>query len=175
MLVQSDLKPGGRRGAEEIEHLARIEIVGDGEALELFRHEQFGGEGIGDVEREVADAAERIGAEIIERAEVADEDAVGPGVFDQDEEALLAGFLDARGGEKDVGSRGVGAITAGADEFDGVLVAADVFEVGVDFGDAHAEGGGDLVEGAAEDGEEGLIDGGSGGAFFCEGGEAFGG
>ena len=48
------------------------------------------------------------------------------------------------------------------DEIDGVLVAADVLEVGIEFGDAEAEGGFDLFEAAAEDGEERSSNAGSG-------------
>ncbi len=90
-------------------------------------------------------------------------------IFDQLEKALLARLLDARRGEKNLRGRGIGAVAACADELDGVLVAADVLEVGVDFGDAHAQRGLDLLEGAAEDGEEGLFDFGRGVPFGREG------
>jgi hypothetical protein len=51
-----------------------------------------------------------------------------------------------------------------AHEIDRVLVAADVLEVGVEFGDAEAERGFDLFQAAAEDGEERRPEAGIGGA-----------
>ena len=57
-----------------------------------------GGEWVGDVEGEVADGFEASGGEVVDCAWVAGEDAVRVGAFDEFEEALFAGFLDARGG-----------------------------------------------------------------------------
>ena len=39
VLVERDLEPRGRRGLEEIDDLAGVEIVGDGEAFEALGHE----------------------------------------------------------------------------------------------------------------------------------------
>lgn len=149
VLVEGDLEPGRVGGGEEGKDLLKVEVVGEGEGFELgFAFEEGGGEVVGDVEREVAGEAEGAVFEEGEGTEVADEDAIGGGAFDELEEACFARFLDAGGGEEDFGG-GAG----GADFGDGVGVAADVFEVEVEAGDVEGEGGGDLGGGAAQDRE----------------------
>ena len=109
-------------------------------------HQEFRGDRVGDVEREVADFFQVVAVLIIvERAEVAEEQAVGCRVFDEFEVAGFTGLEDARGGEENLRFRG-------SNERDGVLVAARVFEVAVESFYAAFEGGGDLAERAAEDG-----------------------
>ena len=111
-------------------------------------HQELRGDRVGDVEGEVADFFQVVAVlVVVKRAEVAEEQAVGCGVFDELEITHLAGLEDARGGEMDLrlfGSR--------SDEGDGLLVAARVFEVAVDRFHAAIESGGDLAERAAEDG-----------------------
>ena len=125
-----------------------VEVVGDGEAVEVAGFlEGVGGDGVGHVEGEVSDAQEVAAvAEEIESGQVTEEDAVGIHAGDVFEEAGLAGFDDTGGGEDDFGG-GIGA------EGDGVFVTARVFEVAVDGVDVTSEGGFQLGEGAAEEGE----------------------
>ena len=97
---------------------------------------------------------------MVDCAWVAGEDAVRVGAFDEFEESLFAGFLDARGGEEEteIGFR--------AGPCDGVGVAADVFEVEVGGGDAGVGGGDELGAVAAEDAEigcQGRVGGAGGG------------
>ena len=89
----------------------------------------------------------------MQSAEVAQQQAVGRGVFDELEVAGFAGLEDARGGEVDC--RLIGAGGGGSNKLDGGWVAAGVFEVAVEGGDLVVEGGGELLEGAAKDGEMG--------------------
>ena len=51
VLVEGDLEPGGVGGAEEVEDLLEVEVVGEGQLLEWgFALEEGGSEVIGDVE-----------------------------------------------------------------------------------------------------------------------------
>ena len=117
-------------------------------------HQRPGADRIGHVEGEVAgfDQVTTIFV-VVQSAEVAQQQAVGRGVFDELEVAGFAGLEDARGGEVDC--RLIGAGGGGSNKLDGGWVAAGVFEVAVEGGDLVVEGGGELLEGAAKDGEMG--------------------
>lgn len=80
-----------------------VEVVGDGEAVEVAGFfEGVSGDGVGDVEGEVANANEVVAvAEVVEGGEVAQEDAVGVHAGDVLEESCFAGLDDALGGEDD--------------------------------------------------------------------------
>ena len=134
--------------------MADVEVVRNGEVIEAGGfHEEFRGDRVGDVEGEIADFFQVVAVLVImECAEVAEKQAVGFGFFDEFEIADFAGLEDARGGEKKCGAR---SGECGSEEGDGLLVAAGVFEIAVDRFHAAIEGGGDLAEGAAKDGEMG--------------------
>jgi len=58
VLVEGQFEPIRRRAAQQVEGLSDIEIVGNRESVESgMLHEQAGSDRVGDVEREVADAA----------------------------------------------------------------------------------------------------------------------
>ena len=78
--------------------MSDIEVVAGGKALQSLANEEISGESIGDVEGEVADHGKMGRSEIIESAEIANEDSIGFGVFNQAEKSCLTGFLDAWGG-----------------------------------------------------------------------------
>ena len=152
VLMKGDLEPGGVGSAKEIEDLLQVEVVGKGQPLQRgLTLQQGGGQVIGDVEREVARETKTRVFKEADGAEVPDEDAMGLGALDELEEASLAGLLNAGGGEEDLGFR-----TGGAYFGDGVGVAADVFEVEVEAGDAESEGGVDLLGRAAQSVEGGV-------------------
>ena len=88
--------------------------------------------------------------EIINRAKVAHEDAVGVGAFHQFEEALFAGLLDAWGREHDGSAR-----RALADQRDRILVAPDILKIREDGLDSAAQRGFDLRNRTAENGQSG--------------------
>ena len=156
VLVERELKPFGGSAVEELENLADVEVVGNGEVVEPGSlYQKFGGDGVGNVEREVADFFEVATIFIVVKcAEVAEEESVGCGFFDEFEVAGFAGFEDSRGCQENLG---FGIRNLRSDEGDGVFVAARVFEVAVEVFHAAFEGGGDLLEGAAEDGELGVL------------------
>src|SRR5262245_39724580 len=79
----------------------------------------------------------------MERAEVPREDPVGLERLEAAVDRLLAGLLDARGGDDDAGAALAGAA-------DGFAEAGELHEVEVDLGGAEGEGGVDLLEGATE-------------------------
>ena len=117
-------------------------------------HQQARGDRVGDVEREIAGFHEVVAVLVVdERGEVAQQQSVGSGFFDELEVAGLAGLEDARGGEMDGGS-GIG--DGGFEDRDGIFVAARVFEIAVEGFQAGFDGGVELVEVAAEDGEGGI-------------------
>ena len=66
--------------------------------MQSLANEEISGKSIGDVEGEVADHGKLGRSEVIESSEVADEDSIGFGVFNQAEKSCLTGFLDAWGG-----------------------------------------------------------------------------
>ena len=59
VLVQRQLEPRGRRRGEQIEHLLDVQIVADRHALQPVADEILRGQRVGDVERKVADLAQR--------------------------------------------------------------------------------------------------------------------
>jgi hypothetical protein len=154
VLVKGELEPVGWCGGEEFEDLIDVEVVGDGEVVEVgVFHQEAGGDGVGDVEGEVAGFDEVAAVFVVlEGGEVTEEEAVGFGAFDEFEVAGFAGFEDTGGGERDLRFE-IGDLRLGSEKGDGIFVAAGVFEVAVDGGDFAVEGGFDLGEGAAEDGE----------------------
>jgi len=82
VLVEGEFEPRGRGGVEEFEQLRNIEIIAGSDALEAFGDKEIGGEGVGDIEGEVADHRKFGRSEMIESAKVADEDSIGFGVLD---------------------------------------------------------------------------------------------
>ena len=54
VLVKGELKPSGRGGAEEFEDLANVQVVTGREGAEALGNKEVGGQGVGDVEREIA-------------------------------------------------------------------------------------------------------------------------
>ena len=89
---------------KKFEDLADVEIVGNGEVVEsgVF-HQELGGDGVGDVEREVANFFQVSTVfVVVECAEVAEEQAVGFGFFDELEVAGFPGLEDAWGGEENL-------------------------------------------------------------------------
>ncbi len=81
--------------------MSDIEIVARSDPLKTFADEEIGGEGIRHVEGEVADHGEFGGSEVVESAEIADEDSVGVGVLDQAEKSGFSSFLNSGSGEVD--------------------------------------------------------------------------
>ncbi|MEI9898214.1 MAG: hypothetical protein WDN28_31245 [Chthoniobacter sp.] len=91
MLVQGELEPPRRRGAEQVEHLLDVQVVADRHALQSLAHEIGGGQRVRDIERKIPDELERpiytcsggvAFREIRDRPEVADEHTVRRGIFD---------------------------------------------------------------------------------------------
>ncbi|OQB92401.1 MAG: hypothetical protein BWX86_01839 [Verrucomicrobia bacterium ADurb.Bin122] len=159
-LVQRDLEPRGRRGAEERLELRDVEIVAGGDALEpVAVQEMIGGERVGDVEREVAAAAGvGKGAQVVV---VAHEVAVGAGGAHELENPFLAGFEDARRSHPDrrAGGRAGGGRLGGlqgAETRDGVAVVFRVFEIAVERAGAGGPRGVELGEVAHEHDQLGL-------------------
>ena len=103
VLVQGELQPCGWGFFQQVENLGDIEIVGDGEAVEVGCFaENFCGQWVGDVQGEIADADELATIfVVVERGEVSQKQAVGFGALDEFKVTGLAGFEDARGGEDD--------------------------------------------------------------------------
>ena len=93
VLVEGELKPVRWGDAEKFENLADIEVVAGGEPFQFFGLEKVCGEGVGDIEGEVADHRQPGRAEVVEPAEVPDEDAVWLGILDQAEKACFTGLL----------------------------------------------------------------------------------
>ena len=98
VLVKGKLEPLGRGAVKEFEDLGDVEVVGDGEVVESGAfHQQLGGDGVGDVEGEIADFCEVATIFIVvEGSEVAEKEAVRGGFFDELEVAGFAGFEDSR-------------------------------------------------------------------------------
>ena len=86
---------------KKLKQLGDIEIVARSDPLKTFADEEIGGEGICHVEGKVADHGEFSGSEVVESAEIADEDSVGFCVLDQAEKSGFAGLLDSRCSEVD--------------------------------------------------------------------------
>jgi hypothetical protein len=116
--------------------------------------EVFGGERVGDVEREIAAAA--VGFEEREVVVVADEVAVGLGGADLFQDPLFAGFEDAGRGDPDARifdfRMGIFDLEL-AEAGDGVAVVFRVFELAVDRAGAGGPGGVELFE-QADDGDQ---------------------
>ena len=113
-----------------------VEVVRDGEPVEVgMLAEELCGVRVGGVEGEIANAEQVFVvavAVLFEGGEVAEEESVGLGAFEEGEVSGFAGFEDARCGEEDFLVGGGG----GAETIDGFAAAAWVFEVAVDDGDA---------------------------------------
>ena len=159
VLVKGELKPLRRSRPKEIKHLTNIQIIANGDAFEsppiihIPLHEELGGKGIGNIQRKITDRSELRFLKVGDGSEVANEDAVGGGIGDQLEESLLGSLLDPRGGKQDDG----GSIRRmRADKGDGILVPADILEVGVELADPDIKGRPELLHGAAEDTENGI-------------------
>ena len=102
MLMQSQFKPFRRRGAEQVRHLFRVQVVREGE---IFQPPPFFQDSrairIGDIQGKIPNAAQGGMAEVLRRAQVADEDAVRLRPF---HELKVTGFrrlLDAGRRQKD--------------------------------------------------------------------------
>ena len=149
VLMQSDLEPRGRSRGEKIENLGDVEIVGDREVFEAFVNEQSRADGIGDVEGKVSDHGEMLMIpEMPDSSQIAHEDTVGFGIFDDAEETALPRLLNARSGEKNSHRRS-GRAHAG----DEIAVATHILEIDVDRRQTALDRGVDLRLGAAEDAE----------------------
>jgi hypothetical protein len=111
-------------------------------------HEQFGREFVGDIQSEVADERDvrKLSAEQVDPGEVADEQHIGTAVGDETEVAILGGLLDAERGQPDRNASAAGTSN-------GVVVTPKVFEVAVDEGRTGGEGGVELGQRTAENGE----------------------
>ena len=126
VLMEGELKPFRRGGPEEFEDLTDIEVVARGEGPEAFGDEQIGGKRIGNIEREVANHGELERTEIVEAAEIANEDSVRFGVFDQAKKSGFTGLLDSGSGEKD---RDLGLF---ADDLDGGGEAPQILKIEIE-------------------------------------------
>ena len=150
VLVEGEFKPGGRGGVEEFEELRNIEIIARSDALEAFGDKEIGGEGIGDIEREVPDDRDIQGAEVVQTAKVSNEDTVGLGIFDEAEKSSFARLLNSGGSEKD------GNLGGFSESFDGGGKTAKILKVEIEeVGGFGCEGLG-LFGSAAENGDNGL-------------------
>lgn len=77
VLVQSQFKPFRRRGAEQVLHLSGVQVIGNGEIIQVPPFLQDGrAVRIGDIQGKIPDAVQGGMAEVLRRAQVADEDAV---------------------------------------------------------------------------------------------------
>ena len=102
VLVDREIEPRRGRGLQQGFELDDVEIVAGGHAFEAVAAEQVvGGEGIGDVEGEVA--ALPVGGEEREVVGVAHEVAVGLARAHLFQNPLFAGFEDAGRGDPDAG------------------------------------------------------------------------
>jgi len=140
VMVDRQFDPIRRRLAEEGEDLVGVEIVRKGEPLEAMVFKNRGGDGVRDVQREITEKAKGAFGEMLDATDVPNENAVGLGVSDEFEKALLAGFLDARGCEENGGCGGRRAHCG-----DSILVATDVFVIDEDFVHPRLESGLELV------------------------------
>ena len=86
---------------KKLKQLGDIEIVARSDPLKTFADEEIGREGIRHVEGEVADHGKFGRSEVVESAEIADEDSVGVGVLDQAKKSGLTSLLNSGGSEKD--------------------------------------------------------------------------
>ena len=154
VLVDSDLEPFGRGGLQQGIELQDVEIVAGGEAFEVgLILEIFGGEAVGDVQGEIADAA---GAgEKLQVIVIADEIAIGIGGADLVENPLFAHFEDARRGDEDAGAVGAGVregtAVGGVESSDSFAIALGVLEFAINRFGAALEGGFELRLVADED------------------------
>ena len=73
----------------QIENLDDIEIIADGQAIEALGSKKLGGQGIGHVERKVADLNQRGLCKLGDGTEITNQDTIGSRILDQLEESLL--------------------------------------------------------------------------------------
>ena len=150
VLVQRELEPCGRGAVEQLKNLADVEIVRNRQVIQTrVFHQQFRGDRVGNIEREVADLFQvRTVLVVVQRAEIAKQQAIGFGVFNELEVARFTRLEDARRGE-DHFSFLISAFCFA--KRDRLLVAARIFEVTVNCLHSAFERRADLRKSAAED------------------------
>ena len=165
VLMEGELKPFRRGGAKEFEDLADVQVVARRESAKAFGNKEVGGEWVGDVEGEVTHHGKVDGVKMVKCTEIADEDSIRLGVFDEAEEAGFSRFLDPGRGQKD---RNLGFFTDGLDRGG---EAAEILKVEIEEVGRLSEEGLGLGRIAAKDGK---FDDSCRGPFGNDGGEQLG-
>ncbi len=101
VLVESKFQPVAWRAVGKLKHLANVEVIGDGDLVELgLIFQELGGDGVGDVEGEIANL-DQVAAilVVLERSEVTQQEPVGLGTFDEFQVAEFARFENTWRGE----------------------------------------------------------------------------